>query len=370
MTLILCGAHERARRTLKRSIEIRFRYHNASAPKNSADDVMDRVAEWIAAAGMIAAATAVTLWMAGAIGYDVFNGGRRGLLAATAWIVGVAALLTLWQPLWQPFLALLGFTALFLLWWFRQKPSHDRDWDPSVAVLPRAIRIDDTVTIENLRNFDYRSLEDFIPRYENRTYDLKNLASADVIFFNWGSAVMSHPLVVFDFGSDGRVCISIEVRYQRGQKYSILRSLYHFYEIIFLVSDERDAILRRTKYGPAQQAHLYRVTATPEELRATFLDYVDSIAAIYAAPRWYHGLCTNCTTTFYRLPSQGWTWDWRVLANAQLDRSLYSRKRLDQSLPFAELRRSAYLNDIANIAPAEGFGDYIRRELERRRHDR
>jgi hypothetical protein len=59
-----------------------------------------------------------------------------------------------------------------------------------------------------------------------------------------------------------------------------------------------------------------------------------------------------------------------VLANAQLDRSLYSRKRLDQTLPFAELRRSAYLTEIANSAPEEGFGDSIRRELERRRHDR
>jgi hypothetical protein len=340
------------------------------APESFAEEVMDWLPEWIIAIPMFVVAAAVALWMAGAICFDVFNGGQRGFLAATAWLVGVATLLALWHPRWQAFLVLAAVAALFLAWWLRQKPSHDRDWEPAVAVLPRAIRDGDTVTIENVRNFDYRSLDDFNARYENRTYHLKNLSGADVIFFNWGSAVMSHPLVVFDFGSDGRVCISIEVRYQRGQKYSILRSLYHFYEIIFLVSDERDAILRRTKYGPTQQAHLYRVTATPEELRATFLDYVDSITAIYATPRWYHGLCTNCTTTFYRLPSQGWTWDWRVLANAQLDRSLYSRKRLDQTLPFAELRRSAYLTEIANSAPEEGFGDSIRRELERRRHDR
>ena len=44
--------------------------------------------------------------------------------------------------------------------------------------------------------------------------------------------------------------------------------------------------------------------------------------------------------------------------------------RLDRTLPFPELRRTAYLNEIANSAPEEGFGDYIRRELERRRHER
>jgi hypothetical protein len=36
----------------------------------------------------------------------------------------------------------------------------------------------------------------------------------------------------------------------------------------------------------------------------------------------------------------------------------------------SELRTIAHLNDIANAAPEKGFGDYIRRELERRRHAR
>jgi len=59
-----------------------------------------------------------------------------------------------------------------------------------------------------------------------------------------------------------------------------------------------------------------------------------------------------------------------VIANGRLDRVLYKAGRLDRTLPFAELRRFAYLNDIANSAPEDGFGDYIRLELERRRHER
>jgi Domain of unknown function (DUF4105) len=327
------------------------------------------MSEFISAAILLASA-GITAWMAGAIYYDVCQGGRWSPWFAMAWVAGVVALFIAWQPLWQPFAVLVGVTALFLVWWFRQKPSHDRDWDPSVAVLPRAVREGDVITIENVRNFDYRTLEDFTPRYETRTYHLQNLAAVDVVFFNWGSAIMSHPVLVFDFGPDGRVCMSIEVRYQRGQAYSILRSLYHFYELIFLVADERDAILRRTKYGPSQDALLYRLTTTMEDIRGAFLDYIDAINALYRRPRWYHGLCTNCTTAFYRLPSRRCRCDWRVLANAQLDRALYAAGRLDRTLPFPELRRLANLNDVANNAPKDGFGDYIRRELERRRHER
>lgn len=324
--------------------------------------------EWIVAALMLVVAAMTTVWMAGAIYFDCCGGTRWGLWVAAGWLIGVATMFVLWRPLWQPFVALLGISGLFLIWWLRQKPSNDRDWDPAVAVLANAVRDGDAITIHRLRNFDYRSLEDFTPRYESRTYRLSNLAAMDIIFFNWGSAIMSHPVLVFDFGPDGRVCISIEVRYQRGQKYLILRSLYRFYELIFLVADERDAILRRTRYGPSQEAHLYRLVTPVEEMRTTFLDYIDAINALNHSPRWYNGLSTNCTTAFYRLPSRRCRYDWRVLANARLDRALYRGGRLDRSLPFEELRQRARINDIVNAAPETDFGNHLRREMERRRH--
>ncbi|HVK16185.1 MAG TPA: hypothetical protein VM533_04495 [Fimbriiglobus sp.] len=137
---------------------------------------MDRMPEWVVLAPTLAAATAVTLWMAGVIYYDVCGGGRWGLPAAAAWVVGVAALFARWRPPSQPLAALLGATAMFLTWWLRLKPSHDRDWEPAVAVLPRATRDGDAVTIENVRNFEYRSLDDFTPRYEARTCRMRRAA--------------------------------------------------------------------------------------------------------------------------------------------------------------------------------------------------
>jgi hypothetical protein len=81
-------------------------------------------------------------------------------------------------------------------------------------------------------------------------------------------------------------------------------------------------------------------------------------------------LCANCTTSFYRLPNSRVRLDWRVITNGRLDRALYEDGRLDQTLPFEELQQRAYLNEIANQAPEDGFGDHIRRELEENRHER
>lgn len=325
---------------------------------------------WLVDAVFLAIAALIALWLAGAIYFDVGGETGWGAALATGWLGGAVFTFVVWQPTWQPFLALLGVLGAFLFWWFGQQPSHKRDWHPTVAVLPRAVRDGDAVTFENVRNFEYRSLEDYTIHYESRTYHLANLKGVDVIFFVWNMDWMSHPVLVFDFGPDGRICMSIEVRFRKGQQYSIVRSFFRQQEIIFLVADERDIILRRTKHSEGQEAYLYRLRVDAEELKSVFLDYVEAINRLYAKPRWYHALCTNCTTSFYQLPSTQWRCDWRVIANGRLDRALYQTGRLDRSLPFHELRRSAYLNDIANAAPVENFGDHIRRELERRRHER
>jgi len=337
------------------------RYHSA---------MLEVLEEWLLSGLMLAIVSGFALWISGAIYFDVGHGSKWGKLLALFWVIGVVALLAAWEPLWQPFAVLIVVSLLFIGLWFLQKPRHNRDWDPSVARLPRAIQHDDVISIENVRNFDYRSLTDFSPRYDTRTFHLANLRAVDIIFFNWGSPWMSHPVLVFDFGPDGRICMSIEVRYRKGQQFSILRSLYRQQELIILIADERDVILRRTKHSPNQIAHLYRFQSTDDAIRTVFLDYMAAINSLYAKPRWYHGLCTNCTTTFYRLPNSRYRLDWRVLANGRLDRALYETGQLDRSLPFDELRRLSLINDIANNAPEVGFGDHLRHELEKRRHER
>src|SRR5947209_19642498 len=115
--------------------------------------------DWIVAAVIAIASTGIALWMAGAIHYDVCGEAWWGRWVAALWLGAVLAMFALWPPLWQPFALLVGLLVLSLFWWFRQKPSHDREWEASFAVLPRARRDGETFTIENVRNFEYRSLD-------------------------------------------------------------------------------------------------------------------------------------------------------------------------------------------------------------------
>ena len=64
---------------------------------------MGRILGWIVPAMALAGAAVTTLWMAGAIYYDVCGGRKWGRLLALSWVVGVIALFAAWRPVWQPF---------------------------------------------------------------------------------------------------------------------------------------------------------------------------------------------------------------------------------------------------------------------------
>ena len=128
---------------------------------------------------LLLASALVAVWMVGAIYFDLCGGAKWGGWVALAWAAGVIAILVVWRPLWQPMVALIGAESLFLAWWCRLKPSNDRDWDPSMAVLPRAVIAGDAVTIENVPNLEYRSIDDFEPQFEARTYHLSNIKGVD-----------------------------------------------------------------------------------------------------------------------------------------------------------------------------------------------
>ena len=132
-------------------------------------------------------------------------------------------------PLYEePFVVLLPVSLVFLGWGFSQKPSHDRAWEADFQQLPKVNLVGDTITIEHVRNTEYRAIGDSTTKYETRSYRLSQLQGVDALILFWGSSWMCHPMFIFDFGPDGRVCISIEVRYRVGQEYSFFRSLHTF----------------------------------------------------------------------------------------------------------------------------------------------
>ena len=59
------------------------------------------------------------------------------------------------------YLVYTGLALLVLVWFLSLRPTHDRNWRTDVAVMPRATIDGDRVRITDVRNFEYRSRDDF-----------------------------------------------------------------------------------------------------------------------------------------------------------------------------------------------------------------
>jgi hypothetical protein len=313
----------------------------------------------------IPVASIAIAWAFGAVWFDAPFGAGNCVAAVLLAITLVVVLLFV-----TPFGRKLGiFGVLFagvLIWWLTLKPSNNGNWQPDVARLAWADINGDEFTFHNVRNCDYRTAIDYTPHWETRTVRLSQITGIDLAIDYWGSPWIAHPIVSFQFADAAPLCFSIETRKTAGQTYSTIGGLYRQYALIYLVSDERDVIRLRTNYRN-EDIYLYHTTVPQNRASERFLEYVRSLNALRAQPRWYNAITTNCTTSIRsqhpskeRIP-----WDWRILLNGKGDELLYRDGGLvTGGLPFAELKARSLIDTRARAAnDSPDFSKMIREGL-------
>jgi hypothetical protein len=261
------------------------------------------------------------------------------------------------------------FVVLFLGvvgWWISILPSHDRAWRPEVAVMPRALLDGDRVRITGVRNFDYRSVNDFTVRYEQREVQLSHLTGLDFFVSYWSEGLVGHTFLSFIFDNAPPLSISIETRPEVGEGFNPIASLFKQFELIYVVGDERDIVRVRTNYRK-ETVYLYRLNTATDNARRLFMVYLERINELADRPEFYHLLSNSCTINIIRYANaagRAGRFDIRHLLNGMIDSYLYYSGRMDTTLPFDELRRRSRINDAAQAADdAPDFSDRIRASL-------
>ncbi|MEE1654595.1 DUF4105 domain-containing protein [Microvirga sp. CF3062] len=309
--------------------------------------------------------TVLITWSSLAIYYSnlPWAGLRLGLAAAFA-------AFAIWALWWTHRRHMPAVVMLLLLgvvaWWMTIQPSHDRLWRPEVAVMPRATIDGDRVRLTGLRNFDYRSADDFTMRYEEREVLLSHLTGLDFYISYWSEGPVGHTFVSFIFDNAPPLSISIETRPEVGEGFNPLASLFKQFELIYVVGDERDIVGVRTNHRD-ETVYLYRLNTSAENARQLLLVYLERINELADRPEFYHLLSNSCTINIIRYANAAGRegrFDIRHLFNGLIDSYLYHSGRVDTTLPFDELRRRSLINEAAQAAEGDpAFSQRIRAAL-------
>ena len=299
---------------------------------------------------------ALALWFRG----PSFTAAQFGLIGLWS-LTGLAFITTLWLPdaaiLRTPAaIALATAFATMGLWWASIRPQQHRNWAADVDRLLSAEIDGDQVRLHNVRNFAWRTREDFTPRWETRRYDLSALHSADLIVSYWMGPAVAHTLVSFGFADGRQLVFSVEVRRTQGQLFSALGGFFKQSELLLVAADERDIVRTRSNVR-GEAVYLYRVGLSQPAMRELFIAYLDVADDLQRQPRFYNTVVSNCTTIVFDMIKQivpGLPADVRLLLSGYLPGYIYDLGALDTSRPLDELQRRGHINPRAIASDTDG----------------
>ncbi|MDO9414952.1 Lnb N-terminal periplasmic domain-containing protein [Pararhizobium sp.] len=305
-------------------------------------------------------------WGALALAYQAPGNGIVKYATAGVWaVVSLLAIAALFSrhPRKAAFVYLLAAGALSF-WWTTIPASNDRDWADEVGRLTTGVMNGNLVMLKNVRNFDWRSKTDYTVNWEDRSYDLDQLVSVDLLLSYWTGPSIAHTLVSFGFRDGSFVTFSVEIRKERHESFSEIGGFFKEFETSVIAADERDIVRVRTNIR-REDVYLYRVNMPKAQMHSLFLAYVGEADALAEQPRFYHTVTANCTTIVYEMVRRivpGLPLDHRLLLSGYLPEYIFGVGGFAPGFSLQQLRDGGRITDRALAADtAADFSSRIRR---------
>ncbi|WP_120501065.1 DUF4105 domain-containing protein [Roseovarius sp. EL26] len=293
-------------------------------------------------------------------GYDQLRTGAAAVFALT----GLVTILAQFSS--KSTQALAGFGVAFcvlLFWWQSIDPPKNGGWAPDVARQVTGEISGDIVTLTNVREFEWRSPEDFTENWTTREFDLSKIDTLDVFMSYWDSPNIAHIIVSFGFSDGQYLSWSVEVRRKIDSGFSPIADFFKEHTLATVASVEQDVVGLRSNIRK-EDVQLYRMNIPASPARALFEQYVSYSNHLSANAQWYNSVTTNCTTVIYQLLDAAGIknkFDWRILINGFLPEYFYERGIVQTALPLAELRELGRIAPRANdTGLVQGFSTAIR----------
>ena len=270
------------------------------------------------------------------------------------------------------FTSLAVLLLIALIYFISIRPSNERNWSGDQTVLSYAEIESSEAKVYNIRNFTYRNTTDYDKNYYNKTFSLNNLSSIWFMVepFSGHGLGAAHTFLSFGFG-DEYVVISVEIRKEKGEKFSPLKGLFKNYELMYVIGDESDLIKLRSNYRK-DTVYLYKINTTLEKMQMVFIDMLSRTNAIKEKPEFYNTIFNTCTTNIVkhvnkivpgRIPKS-----YKILMPAYSDELAYELGLIVTNKSFEETREHYKINEKAlqyaddalfSVRIREDFKDFL-----------
>lgn len=239
------------------------------------------------------------------------------------------------------------FFIIGLLWYFNIPAKQDRDWNPDVAKILSYEKNGDQITLHNVRNFDWKTTDQYTERWETRQFNLDQITGINVIASYWMGPQIAHTLVSFDFADQKPLVFSIEIRKEKNESFSAVGGFFRQFELSLIAADEKDIVYTRSNIRN-EQVYFFPVNMAKPAMKALFLEYLSTADQLRTQPKWYNTVSSNCTTIIFdmaqAIEGNSLPKDYRLLVSGYLPEYLYDLGVLDPQWDIKQWYQHAQIN--------------------------
>jgi hypothetical protein len=264
-------------------------------------------------------------------------------------------------------LAIAALLAAFLTPVLLAEARLDRKWVDNLAHMPKVELSQGSFALDHVADWSYtkdgpatRGAITFASTFD----DLRNVWF--VVEPQPGGDYAAHTLILFEFGGDRIVGLTVEARLEQGETYDAVAGALNRFELSYIWATARELLTRRVTFLD-KDVYVYPLQLEAWQKPAFLRALLEGTLDVATHARFYNTITSNCTNELAKVAGLGWHYSW-VLTGYSPQR-LYELKLIPGET-FEQAKQTALMKDqIAswNDLPSKEFDRALLAEL-RRRH--
>ncbi len=323
--------------------------------------------------GLLCITLLAWIWGFGLLYFMPFVPKFIGMTLAIGFLLGTVFSFVYFSNMYRTCLWILLFISCLTAGWLFVSPSNDRAWVEDQSVLSTALIKNTSISFSNIQKVLLNTAGEISEvQYFDKTYQLKDL---ERIWFGVECFTqlesLAHTFLTFEFtgeDDDRYLTFSIEIRREIGETFHPLPGIFHNYELVYVLSEEREMIANRLM-RTNDQFFLYPIRADAESRSAMLVDMAKRMNHLCSNPEFYNTITNNCTNNIVRhlnriSGSLVSPYRLRVMLPGYSDRVAYGLGLIDTDLSFGELREKYHIDlQGYELLDAKNFSSAIRRQF-------
>lgn len=246
------------------------------------------------------------------------------------------------------------------------EPRLDRKWVEHLSTMPNIVLSDGSFSLDHVADWSYRA--DGPARKDKTTFantfdDLRNVWF--VVEPQPGGDYAAHTLILFEFGGDRIVGLTVEARLEEDETYDAVQGVFNTFELAYIWATARELLTRRVTFLD-KDVYVYPLQLDAQQKRNFLRELLKGTMDVSTHPRFYNTITSNCTNELAKVAGLGWHYSW-VLTGYSPQR-LYELKIIPGA-SFEAAKASALMKrEIAswNDLPSQDFDRALLAELRKR----